>query len=114
MIAASVGNLLVRVHVLLNTTGFTLERDPMNVVNVGRSSVGTLTLFSTRNHGGVKASEYKECGKTFKYSSYLSNHLGIHTREKLNEMKGVEPLVTSSALIECQRACNWGETLWVS
>lgn len=49
MIAASVGNLSVGVHFLLNTTGFTLERDLMHVVNVGSPSVGALILFSTRN-----------------------------------------------------------------
>lgn len=47
MIAVSVGNLLVGVHYLLNMTGFILERDPMNVVNVGRPSATILT-FSIR------------------------------------------------------------------
>lgn len=44
----SVGNLSVGVHSLSNIIEFTLEKDPMSVVNAGRPLVGTPTLFSTR------------------------------------------------------------------
>lgn len=89
MIVMSVGNLLVGVHSLLSVTEFTLERDPVNVVNAGRPIVRTPTLFSTRKLTVESDSESKERGKTFKCNSYLIDHLGIHAREKLDEKKVV-------------------------
>lgn len=44
----SVGNLLARVHFLLNTIEFILERDLRNVVSMGRPLVRSPTLFSIR------------------------------------------------------------------
>ena len=48
MAVMSVGNLSVGVHSFSNITEFTLEKDPMSAVNVGRPLVATPTSFSTR------------------------------------------------------------------
>ena len=48
MAVMSVGNLSVGVHSFSNITGFTLEKDPMSAVKVGRPLVATPTSFSTR------------------------------------------------------------------
>ena len=48
MAVMSVGNLSVGVHCFSNITEFTLEKDLMSAVNVGRHLVATPTSFSTR------------------------------------------------------------------
>lgn len=48
MAVMSVGNLSVGVHSFSNIIEFTLEKDPMSAVNVGRPLVATPTSFSTR------------------------------------------------------------------
>ena len=72
---------LLRARVWFDIKEFTLEKDPMSVMSVGKPSVGVRVFLIRGIHNIQKRYHCKECGKAFSQRAGLIQHQRIH-REK--------------------------------
>lgn len=71
-------------HTLINIIEFILERNPTNVMSVGRLSIRSCPLGYTRGiHAGEKPYNCNECGNNFSRASTLRRHQKIHNIKTL-------------------------------
>lgn len=104
------GKYAVKTHISLYNREFTLVKNPMNVISMGRSLVIAPTLRCQRTHLG-RNYKCNDCGKAISDSSQFIMRQRVHTREKPYECSEYGKAYNQHSILITISKLHWREAL---